>query len=271
MISIGLISDVHYAAGKTKGNRHCHLSDAKLTECLEFFNRKNIEYVICLGDLIDQGDHPDDDQENLAKIAGICQLYKGSFYTAIGNHDLESMTKEQFLERLGIRTRRPYYAFEIQDYRFLVLDPNFKKSGESYRSGHFDWDDAYLPPEQISWLSTRLNQNNYRRTFIVCHQNLDQRLLSGQIDPHIISNADEVRSLIERKNQKITVIQGHFHQGYYQKINDISYFTLTAMCEGGSMKDNSFAVLDLHDDGRVIVNGYGGQETVEIVTRNPEW
>lgn len=49
MISIGLFSDVHYAAGKTNGNRHCHLSDVKLAKCLEFFNRKNMEYAICLG------------------------------------------------------------------------------------------------------------------------------------------------------------------------------------------------------------------------------
>ncbi len=264
MISIGLLSDVHYAAGKANGSRYCHLSDAKLKACLDFFSREGIDHVICLGDMIDKGDHPDDDLQNLNTIAGILQRYKGSVHTAIGNHDLDSMTKDQFLERLAIRSKMPYYAFMICEDQFLVLDPNYKTTGEAYTPGQFEWDDAYLPPDQINWLSSRLSLNHYRRTFILSHQNLDQRFCNGQADPHIISNASEIRRLMESKKKKITVLQGHYHHGYFQQMKGISYFTLKAMCEGSCIQNNSFAVLDLYDDGRVVARGYGDQQTVEI-------
>lgn len=264
MISIGLLSDVHYAAGKTNGNRHCHLSDAKLAACLECFSREKLDYVICLGDMIDKGDNPDDDQNNLTHIARIIHRYKGSVHTVIGNHDLESMTKEQFIERLDVKTERPNYTFIIGEDQFIVLDPNYKRTGETYYPGGFEWNDSFLPPDQISWLSFHLNLNRYRRSFILSHQNLDHRIWNGQVDPHIISNADEVRKLLEGTRRKITVIQGHYHHGFFQKMKEISYLTLTAMCEGACIENNSFAVMDLHDDGGVVVRGFGDQATITI-------
>lgn len=272
MISVGLISDVHYAKDKVYGNRYCAMALERLADSLDLFQRENVETVICLGDLIDQGNDHEDDLRNLDQVADLLRRFPGDVHVVVGNHDLDALTKARFLKRLLERLpdtpRETWYSFEIATVQFLILDANFKKTGESYEPGNFTWDDTRLPDDQMCWLQERLNLRQFSRTVILSHQNLDERRLNGNIDPHVVANAAEVNKIISSSVMKTTVIQGHYHHGYYQHLNGIDYFTMKAMCDGDSYSHDqsrsTCAVLEIHDDNRFIIRGFGNQQTVEL-------
>ena len=54
LFSFGMISDVQYADIENAGTRYYRLSPAKLKEAVDDFNRETVDFVISLGDFIDE-------------------------------------------------------------------------------------------------------------------------------------------------------------------------------------------------------------------------
>ncbi len=57
-----------------------------------------------------------------------------------------------------MQIKKTYYSFDVRNIRFIVLDANFNEDGTPYDSGNFDWTQAYLPKEQLEWLSLELKR-----------------------------------------------------------------------------------------------------------------
>lgn len=256
MIKFGVFSDVHYAKNKTYGNRYCDLSIKKLEKCIETFNSRCLDFIINLGDIIDKAENNSDDTENLKRVYKVASRFKGCIHNVLGNHDLESMNKHQFMEIIGQNKPSTYYSFDVKEHHFIVLDANYKEDGKAYQSGNYDWKDTYLHDDQKNWLLADLEKCKSSSVIIFTHQNLDHRFFEGNIDPHIIKNALEIRKIFENSKKKITVIQGHYHHGYSQTINGIDYITLKAMCEGNEMKNNSYMIISINNDDTISIENF---------------
>ncbi len=241
-MKIGIFGDLHYAKDKQYGNRYCSLSLEKLTVLIDIFNSEEVDFCVCLGDTIDSSHDSAEDIANLQEVNDALRNLKSPIHFCLGNHDLEAMDKQTFLETVHSTNKTPYYSFISENVLFVFVDANNRIDSE-YRNGNFDWTTAYVDQEQLIWLRQQLNNEQISRVFIFIHQNLDERLIEGRPDPHVVKNDAVVREALQRSGKSITVFQGHDHKGGDRTINNIRYITLRAVADGSDTQNVPYAIV----------------------------
>ncbi len=250
----GIVTDSHYADADTVGSRYYRHSLHKLTECVELMNEKKVDFLIELGDFKDQ-DNPPIEQKTityLRDVEKVFQKFNGPTYHVLGNHDMDSISKEQFLynvENTKIEPGKSYYSFDFNGVHFVILDANYKSDGTDYNHGNFDWTDANIPPKEINWLRQNLAAAR-GPTIVFIHQLLDG---SGSV---YVNNAADIRPILEKSVKVAAVFQGHHHEGSYNHIEGIHYYTLKAMVEGPGKENNSYAIVEILPDTSITITGY---------------
>ncbi|HRQ51310.1 MAG TPA: metallophosphoesterase [Agriterribacter sp.] len=259
-LRFGIITDLHYADRLPNNSRYYRQSLTKLSECVELMNEQRVDFLIELGDFKDQDIHPDATEtlRFLETIESKLRQFKGPVHHVLGNHDMDSISKEQFLSRIhngGFSKARNYYSFNKGHYHFIVLDANYTREGVSYSRGNFDWKDCHIPGEQLKWLEEDLRKHR-RPAVVFIHQQLDGPAYEGDHSRYGPDNADQVRAILERPGKVLVVFQGHYHDGGYNIINGIPYYTLKAAIEGDGAHNNSYAVVEIGSDLQVAIKGY---------------
>jgi len=134
----------------------------------------------------------------------------------------------------------------------VILDAGFTKNDAAYDAGNFQWKDANIPAAQQEWLAQDLQNASAKKTLVFVHQNLhDESSIYG------VKNARAVRRILEKSGNVLAVLQGHDHKGGHEKINGIHYFTLKALVDGATLKNNSYAIVTIAPHGRVSLRGFG--------------
>ncbi len=255
--SFGLVTDIHYADVPAKGTRHYRDSQEKLRLAVETFNRKKLPLVAELGDFVDAGPGKEEDIEYLHAIREVFGEFRGRRHYVLGNHCLARLSKAEFLAHCGTEVRKSYHSFDQDRYHFVVLDANFKRDGSTYEAGNFSWTDTWIHPPQQKWLADDLQKAGDRKTIVFVHQNLDK-----ERDACGVKNGQQVRSILEKSGNVLAVFQGHLHSGGYRQIGGIGYYTLRAMVEQPTAKNNAYAVITLDRSDRITVEGFGRQGDV---------
>jgi alkaline phosphatase len=83
-----------------------------------------------------------------------------------------------------------------------------------------------------------------------------------------VNNAREVRSILDDSRKVLAVFQGHHHAGSCRRLRRIHYYTLKALVEGAAPQDNSYAIVHVHPDGAITVNGYRRAESRRLAPRS---
>ncbi len=230
MVKFGAFADVHYAKNLTIGKRYCDLSLMRVKKIVHDFNNRNLDFCICLGDIITSVQDYDIDKLNIKRVLDEFNNFDMPSHIILGNHDLEAMSKSDFYTIFDKDTKSTYYSFAHENSKFIVLDANYLADNSDYCKGNYNWTESYVCDEQITWLENELNACKEKNIIIFTHQNLDYRMNNGVIDACVIKNHKEVAQILESSKKRITVIQGHYHNGDYQEINNITYITLKALC-----------------------------------------
>lgn len=256
VLRFGILSDVHYADREPADGRFYPQSELKLKEGIDQMNRDKVDFIIELGDFKDQDAVPTEAQtlKYLETIEHIFQQFDGPTYHVLGNHDMDSISKQQFLNHVvntGISDSESYYSFDQKGFHFIVLDGNFTQEGTAYDHGNFSWDDAYIPDSQINWLKLDLKATQ-GPAIVFIHQMLDDSKNKKQS----ISNAAQVRQVLEQSGKVLCVFQGHVHEERYSQINQIHYYSLFAMVDNDGPENNSYMRVDIFKDGSLEVKGY---------------
>lgn len=272
MLSCGLFADAHYAPTVYGSRRYCRDSLLKLRACVETLNARQVPLAFNLGDLIDTAGDRKADLGLLQEMCTAFGRFRGEKHSVLGNHDLATLTKQEFLQAAcssGCSDDLPaaYGSFDRQGVHFVLLDGNCHQDGSDFERGDFEWDEAWLSPDQIAWLARDLHAARDRRSIVICHENLDRRLREGELDPHVLRNAAAVREVLERAGTVWAVIQAHNHAGMHVVINGIPYVGIAAMVTGEWPDNNAYAVVSLYGDGQLSVEGFGRQESLEVVPR----
>lgn len=263
LVTFGVFADAHYADHQY-ADRYCYDSLEKLKACIETFNNRGLSMAVNLGDSIDKADRKEDELAFLAAVRAVYGTFRGTRHYVLGNHDVATLTKEEFLTHCAEDRREPYYAFDYGSVHFVVLDCNSHADGTDFSEGHFEWDEAWLTRTQLEWLDKDLAAAVDSPVVIFCHENLDHRLYNDKLDPHVVRNADQVRFVLERAGNVRLVLQGHYHSGMQTVINGIPYIGLRAMVVGAGLDQNAFGICSLYEDGKVVLEGFGQQERVEF-------
>lgn len=256
VLRFGMLSDVHYAEREPSMNRYYRQSNDKLKECIDWMNRQKVDFVIELGDFKDQDVVPDEAKTlaYLLDIESIFQQFNGPTYHVLGNHDMDSISKEQFLTNVvntRIPTSQSYYSFNHSGFHFVVLDGNFTWEGEAYDHGNFTWDQALIPDQELKWLEEDLKSNQLPAVVFI-HQLLDD----SKTKAHSVQNAAQARQILEQSGRVLCVFQGHVHEEHYSLINNIHYYSMLAMAEYSGLEKNSYVIVELYKDGSLVVEGY---------------
>ena len=267
-LRFGIVTDLHYADNEPKGSRYYRLSRQKLHDAVDAFNRSGLDFIIELGDLKDT--NPNRDPETtlgfLDDIEAELQRFGGPVYHALGNHDMDCITREEFLQHTrnpGKARGRSYYTFKSRGIQFFVLDANFNEDRTPYSRGNFSWKKAYIPDEEIEWLRREL-QRSRKPAIVCCHQLLDS---FSDVRPEVcVSNAAEVVSLLEESGRVLAVLQGHHHRGSYSQRAGIHYWTMRAMIENDYPAHNSYAIVTVEADGNITIEGFADCESRSLTT-----
>ena len=252
-VRFGIATDPHYTE-RIYGTRYCNQSLDKLAECVELMNKQEVDFLVELGDFKDQDDPPVEVNtlSYLQSIEAVFRQSRGPTYHVLGNHDLDSISKSQFLSHIkntNIAFELSYYAFDVNGLHFVVLDANFTSSGIDYDHGNFNWTDANIPAVELQWLEQDLARAEGPAILLI-HQLLDG---AGS---HYVNNAADVRKILEASGKVMAVFQGHYHAGSYHEIQGIHYYTLKAMVEGSGVQNNAYAIVEVHADRSITVSAY---------------
>jgi len=265
LLRFGVVTDLHYADTDPVGTRAYRESVGKLAECVQVLNAKGAAFLVELGDFKDQDKAPDEARtlKYLEAIESVFAGFTGPRYHVLGNHDMDSLSKTQFLAaapNTGIVPNAARYSFLSGGVRFLVLDANHKGDGSDYDHGNFDWTDANIDAPQVAWLANTL-RSSAEPVIVLVHQQLD-----GTGD-YYVKNAAEVRAVLEKSGRVIAVLQGHRHEGAFNTINGIPYFTFRGLVEGAGVWNSAYAIVDVMPDLEVRVWGYRRAETRSFKAR----
>ena len=256
LIRFGMFSDVHYANRESAGTRFYNQSLAKVQEAVDRMNQEKLDFLIELGDFKDQEAVPNEVNtlKFLTDIETVFQKFNGPTYHVLGNHDMDGISKQQFLERVdntNIPKSQSYYSFNRKGIHFVVLDGNFTKSGKAYDHGNYTWDDASISTEEIEWLKSDMKSNKFP-VIVFIHQMLEP----SKSAKHAVQNATEVRQILEQSKNVLCVLQGHVHEEIYNRINGIHYYSVNAVIEGDGAENNAYMIVDVYKDGSLKIDGY---------------
>ncbi|MHB9029417.1 MAG: metallophosphoesterase [Candidatus Latescibacterota bacterium] len=254
-LRFGVITDLHYADREPWTVRHYRDSLAKLEECVRVMNGARPAFLIELGDIIDKAEK-DIETGYLRTVNDAFGKFRGPRYYVLGNHDVATFSKEEFLALSG--APGGVYAFDAGEYRGIVLDGNFNPDGGDYKAGNFNWTESYIHAAQREWLGKELERAGDRRVLVFVHQNLHD-----ESNPHGVKNAPEVRSILERAGNVIAVFQGHDHAGDLRTVNGIPYITFEAAVDGPGLENNAFTLVTVEKE-RMRMQGYGKQDSHEV-------
>lgn len=256
-LRFGLTTDSHYANRQPSGTRYYKQSLSKMKEFVDVMNSEKVDFVIHLGDFKDE-DENKRAEDTLAYLTQIEQVYgqfNGPRFHCIGNHDVDSITKQQFLsvvENTGVAKDSSYYTFESNGFLGVVLDANFHKDGRDhfYAEGA-NWQETFIPQKQLDWLDKTLSQNTGKPVLVFCHHPLFEYQTSSV---YHVGNYAAVQQILEKYNT-LAVFQGHVHQEKYSTKNGINYITQLGMVDYEGLDNNSFAIVEV-DDTSLTLNGY---------------
>jgi alkaline phosphatase len=249
-VRFGLITDLHYADKPAAGTRYYRETPAKLDEAVKRFSAEKPDFTVELGDLVDAAPDVETELRWLETIAKEFSAIPGPKHCVLGNHCVDTLTKDEFLK--GVDQRRSFDSFDAGEHHFILLDACFRSDGEPYGRKNSKWYDANIPAHELDWLQSDLAKSSLP-TIVFAHQRLD-----GD-DRHCVKNAAEVRGALEQSGRVLAVFQGHSHQNDHRELNGIHYATLAAMIEGSGPESNGYSVAEVFADGTIRVDGFRRQ------------
>lgn len=234
-MKLGLFSDPHYSSHElTCGVRRNSLSLKKINDALAYFRQQGCDLVICLGDLIDREDDHEKEIMHLSRIACTVEQSGVPFISLMGNHDAFALTEKEFYSVLGEKARP--HPLKLGEITLIFLDACHFATGVHYAPGDDDWTDTFYPYTEDLKLQL---QKAKGEVIVLMHQNIDPDIHVS----HCLSNAAEIRKVLEESGKVRRVVQGHYHPGAQNVVNGIRYLTLPAMCE--NEKTNSLHIMQL--------------------------
>lgn len=240
-IKIGIITDTHVHPNRINRQN-------KKDEAPRYLNEKNVkpirnfvkqmkkfqpEFIVHLGDVIEGTN-----DEDYVGIKGVKLVKKEldkvevPIHWVIGNHDLRSLTKEQFKEVLQLENVNQ--AFDVGDYRFIVLDANYNEKNQPRAPGSNTFIPGNIPPEIMQWFELQLQTD--KKVFVFIHQAVFTHPTKG--DEHrtkrSILNAQAFQNLLT-KHHVSGLFNGHIESRHFEQIGDTAVFSLT-----GSKKSEKY-------------------------------
>lgn len=264
-VRFGVIADVQYSNKPARGLRHYSASKEKLKVSLTHLKQLQPQWVLSLGDLID------DKYESFTPLLKICKNSELQVKHLLGNHDydIKDKYKPQVPELLQMPAR--YYSWTEKGWRFIILDgnelstyahpkgsPGHKRSMAYYNSRKPKppvWNGG-IDKKQITWLRAELAiaEKKDENVILLCHFPI------FPVDAHNLWNDKEMLKLIDEYSCVKAWFNGHNHKGNYAERNGVHYITFHGMVDH---KTNAYALVEV-DQEKIRISGFGREPQREL-------
>ena len=201
-----------------------HDAVARMQVILAEAKRQNAEYLIHLGDImypdtrfLAENDHAeertgwflterDDEKHEIRRMIRESGLKQ---YGVLGNHDMDACDKR--LACLYNDMPAPFYSFERDGFRFIVLDTNhYLENGEYVSSDHCNYagkNVTWLGTHQLEWLKAEI-MNSKEMCILLSHAPLGDEKLHAQDGCKVW---EIIRDCNQDKRRVILALNGHNH------------------------------------------------------------
>ncbi len=221
-LRIGFITDLHVGSSVDGvGSMVLRLDFVnKINYFIEKMNNSFAPNFIIIGGDIIEGTKVSSDK-GITEFSLVKKLFDRTTlkkYWALGNHDLRSVNKEQFMQSLDIDYVSK--AFIVGNYKIIILDSNFTKDnkdvipGGGYTRGH-------ISEKQIEFLEKELKNTDKRTIVFLHHPPLWS--IDGKSNFAFPDNAKRLQEIFSQ-NKVVAVFAGHIEDLFLQEIDGVKYF-----------------------------------------------
>jgi Icc protein len=224
-IKFGIITDTHVHAKRIhrenkRDDAPRYLKESLLKPLNEFvFDMVKFqpEFVVHLGDVIEGTK-----ASNFAGMAGIRlvreQLEKIGVpvWWVLGNHDMRALTKDEFKKTLDLNSVNQ--VIDRGDYRFIIIDGNFKPTGEHTYPGN-GYIPGFLPDKIFEWLEPKLQTD--KQVVVFMHFSAIPRAVGRSV----VGNGERLRKMLS-KYKVVAIFNGHIETKLTKELDGLKYFSL---------------------------------------------
>jgi len=207
-IVFGWMTDVHLG-DSNHAEKLATFGDDAIERVMPKMIEKGIQFNVVTGDMIDNFHKEHDEVIDFHKtVKDLYNKYPVKTYYVIGNHDVETTTKEEVIEIYNLPNN--YYSFEEKGLTFIVLDQQFNRDGSSYEPEAFHYIPGAVHEDQLKWFEEELEKAP-GKIIVLLHQPIfsvaEEEGVSGELYTY---NGDLIQKAMEKKSEKIlAVLTGH--------------------------------------------------------------
>ncbi|MCY4159356.1 MAG: metallophosphoesterase [Bacteroidetes bacterium] len=259
ILRFGLAADSHYADRPPLRTRYYRQSLEKMRYFIEMMNKQKVDFVMHLGDFKDEDENKraDDTLSYLKAIESEYARFEGPIYHCVGNHDVDSITKTQFIEGIentGISTKKSYYSFDTEFFHCIVLDANYYEDGRDHFYKYpIDFQNTNIPQVEIEWLENVLSLHKNKPVLVFCHHPLFHFIRDDK--QFHVNNYLQIQQLFQNHGKVAAVFQGHVHEERFQQVNGTHYITQLGMVDYQGVENSCFSIIEL-DMAGIEIHGY---------------
>lgn len=250
-LRIGFITDIHSRSEWGLGKKLEKYYSDNINYFIEQMNNKfSPDFIIVNGDIIEGTKVlPEIGMKEARLLKDIFDRTNIKKYWVLGNHDLRSLTKDQWQETMGVDYLNK--SFEVGDYKIIILDSNFNKNDEdvypknSYTRGK-------VSQKEIVWLEQEL-KNTKKKIIVFIHHpplwNVDIKSNNW-----LLQNARDLQNIFS-EFKVLAVFAGHIEDSYFSEIGGVKYYVFP-----GTIKNEkypgTFSALTINDSDLSIEMSY---------------
>lgn len=236
IMKFAILNDMHIGpldSGFAKGvqRKLIHRSEELIKSFVKDMNNNvKPEFVVVLGDLIEDVNNKEIDLESFKKAANLLKPLTMPYHVLVGNHDVRTISQQEIARLFNYD--KMYYSFDSDDFHLVAL--SFEMTGEHTT----DLTDirAEVPVKQIDWLKKDLASSD-KPTIVFIHYGLAEDDMKGnfwfegEIKHAVINNRIAVRDILEESDKVKAVFSAHQHWNRMNIHNKTPYFTVTSLVE----------------------------------------
>lgn len=199
-------------------------------------NQPDIAFVVFTGDNINSPK-----EENLRAFVKIVSKLKVPYYIALGNHDVyksNGLSKVRYFEilretNLLYPQRKPNYEFKKNGFVFLIVD-----GAKEIIPGAV----GYYRNDTLDWVDKQLTKNAKSDVIILQHYPIVYPDgTENRLKTHRTYKVEQYQELIDKHNNLLAVISGHFHMNSENMKNGV-YHIATPSLIG---LPNAYKIIDI--------------------------
>lgn len=264
-MSFGLISDVHALAKGKNGN---YVLSPKYKFTTEEFTKTmrddfKPDFMVANGDIID-GTYQES-EEGMAVLGMVKNIFdkaKIPTYWAIGNHELRSISDEQWLSALGIDYLDK--SFIVGDYKIILMDSQYSAGGRNEGNNDETPGRILFSNDQKAWLEHELSTT--RKIPVVFLHNPPFDYIGAKPCGASTEEANYMQNLFARYHVA-AVFSGHIEKKFHKRIDGVDYYVIPGLQKSGEYF-GSFAEVKMvrrHAEVNLLYRDIAGNEKLEKV------